>query len=292
MVTIWLFEKRGFVSVVAYNPDMDKWNEKHMKAAAESADPSGMWLLVRARVEADLKEVQTIIGHDIMIETDKSADYSFRALVTRDDFKAYLCKAVDDIDYGSHFKEVAEKNSTQGKARHSAMMSVWSAMARLQPYAPYGGFTGTTTVYTASDKGTTTQKGASYYDNIFGDGGKSDDWYDWQPTAGKSDSTSGKKSGTVSTWKSSPKPPATVPDFIPSTYWVTVKDLAKSLLNGLVLAQMSDDEVESLTDDAFEMYLEAKTRHAGDEILSAVDIESLCGEDIFAELTGEENAHV
>lgn len=297
MVTIWLFEKRGFVSVVAYDPDKDKFNETHMKAAKESTDPNG-WLLIRARVLADLREVEKIIGHDIMVFEDKGADYSFRALVTRDDFKVYMCQIVDDIDYGAHFKEVAEKNSSQGKERHSAMMTCWSAMARLQPTPPYGGWT---TTYKSATSGSSskgsgdTYKGKSYYDHIFDDG-ESGDLYDWQPpyTDGKTGSTSKGKSATVSSkgWSSSPKPPATVPDFVPATYWTQVSDFAKSLLGGMVLADMSHDEVESLTDDAYEMYLEASTRHQPDEVLSAVDIEALCGEEVFADITGEAVSNV
>lgn len=288
---MWLFEKRGFVSVVAYDPDKDKFNKTHGEAAASSADPKG-WLLVRARVHADLVEVEKIIGHDIMIFEDKGADYSFRALVTRDDFKAYLCKAVDDIDYGAHFKEVAEKNSTQGKVRHSAMMTCWTAMARLQPTAPYGYTYSAERDTQASAYDSDVYKGAEYYDNIFGDS-KSDDWYDWQPAAS---SNSGKSKPSQSpingakTWTVQ-SPPKVVPDFIPSTYWLEVKDFAKNLLGGMVLADMSHDEVESLTDDAYEMFLEASTRHAGDEVLSAVDVESLCGEEVFADITGEGNTN-
>ena len=285
---MWLFEKRGFVSVVAYDPKKDKVNKVHSKMAKTSADPAGMWLLVRARVEADLEEVEKIIGHDIMISEDKGADYSFRALVSRDDFKAYLCAAVDDIDYGAHFKEVCEKNSSQGKARHSAMMRCWTAMSDLQPNPPYGGWTytysstkGTTYDDTAEWKGDD-WKGKDYYDKVFGaEDDKSDDWYDWQP-AGK-----GAKASPPS-WVTS-APPKELPDFTPSTYWVEVKDFAKNLLGGMVLADMSHDEVESLTDDAFEMFLEASTRHSQDEVLSAVDVEALCGETVYAEITGEDN---
>ena len=296
---MWLFEKRGFVSVVAYNPDKDKVNKVHREAAKSSDNPTG-WLLVRGRVLADIREVEKIIGHDIMVFEDKGADYQFRALVTREDFKKYMCQIVDDIDYGAHFKEVAEKNSTQGKERHSAMMTCWSAMARLQPNPPYGGYT--TTYYGASSttgkagKGSGVVKDKEYYDKIFD--GDDSDWYNWQPDGGwdsyrgtsasvVDDITSGTKSGTFK----SPAPPATVPDFIPPTYWFKVPDLAKAFLNGMVLSDLSHDQIEAMDDEAYEMYFEASTRHAMDEILSAVDIESLCGEEVFASITGEENAN-
>lgn len=147
---MWLFDKTSFTSTVAYDPSKDIGKSGHKEIAEASADPKGMWLLVRARVEADLlaveKALRTVKGDEtfsVHVTTEASADYSFRALISREDMKAYLNYVVDDIDYGSHFKEVVKANATEPTTRYSAMMGVWGEMARLQPYTPYGSYLGT-----------------------------------------------------------------------------------------------------------------------------------------------------
>jgi hypothetical protein len=147
---MWLFDKQAFTSTVAYDPTKDFVKDsKHKEVALASEDPSGMWLLVRARVKEDLvvmeKTLQTVKNDpafSVYVATDTGADYSFRALVCREDWKLYLCALVDDIDYGSHFKEVVKANASQPNERYTAMMKVWSAMSNLQPFTPYGGYTG------------------------------------------------------------------------------------------------------------------------------------------------------
>lgn len=150
---MWLFDKHSFTSTVAYDPSKDVGKSGHKEIALASEDPKGMWLLVRARVEADLtaveKDLQAIKGDDkfsIHVTTESSADYSYRALISREDMKLYLASIVDGIDYGSHFKEVVKANASMPTERYSAMMGVWSEMMRLQPYVPYGGW-GTTGSY-------------------------------------------------------------------------------------------------------------------------------------------------
>ena len=151
MVTIWLFDKTSFTSTVAYDPAKDVGTSNHKQIANASTDPKGMWLLVRARVIDDLEAVEKTLrkvkGDDtfsVHVTTESWADYSYRALISRDDWKLYLCSLVDDIDYGSHFKEVVKENASHSAARYSAMMKVWGNMADLQPYVPYGSY-GTST---------------------------------------------------------------------------------------------------------------------------------------------------
>lgn len=132
---MWLFEKRGFVSVVAYDPKKDRNTQSEFRKIAKQADTH---LLVRARIKEDLdwlKDVQP----NLVIETDAGADYAFRAVIPRKKFKTALANAVDGITYDSHFKEVARDNSPKSQGRYSAMMSVWTAMSKLQPIAPWSG---------------------------------------------------------------------------------------------------------------------------------------------------------
>lgn len=70
---------------------------------------------------------------------DADADYAYRALVIKDDWKRYLISQVDQIDYASHFKEVVRERAPDVPERHQAMLNVWTAMAKLQDTPPYGG---------------------------------------------------------------------------------------------------------------------------------------------------------
>lgn len=122
--------------MVAYDPKKDRNPNSEFSKIATSADTH---LLVRARIKEDLDWLKPFLP-TLHIETDKSADYSFRCVIPRKVLKKALAQSVDDIDYDSHFKEVAEDRSPKVNGRHSAMMGCWSKMAELQPYSPYGGF--------------------------------------------------------------------------------------------------------------------------------------------------------
>lgn len=130
---MWLMSKRGFVSVVAYDPKKDV-----AKSFVDYTDVKTSHVLVRARVKEDLEDLRRIIPN-IKITADHSADYLFRAVVKRKDFKRYVADAVDGITYDSHFKEAARDNSKGASGRYSAYMSVWSALMKLQPSKPWTG---------------------------------------------------------------------------------------------------------------------------------------------------------
>ncbi len=160
---MWMFEKRGFISVVAYDPKKDrnkssKFPEIAMRGKKEYDDSH---LLVRARIKEDLDMLKLVVP-SLHVETDKSADYSFRAIITRKQMKKFLAMSVDDLNYDSHFKEVARDNSPKAEGRYSAMMSIWSAMAKLQPYSPYGGYSGYSSGYSYGDYGYGGGYGSTY----------------------------------------------------------------------------------------------------------------------------------
>lgn len=158
---MWLFEKRGFVSVVAYDPKKDRNAKSQFSKIAEQA---GTHLLVRARIEADLDFIKEVVP-SLLVETDKSADYSFRAVITRKQFKKVMAKSVDEIDYDSHFKEAARDASPKAEGRYNAMMSVWTTMSKLQPHTPYGD-------WTSSYSGTGWSSGSSKSGTSIGTKGK------------------------------------------------------------------------------------------------------------------------
>lgn len=135
---MWVFGKYGFTSAVAYDPTKDREKTSPFRDIAKQP---GTHILLRARIEADLEDVRDRVLPTMVIDEQPSADYSYRAVLPRSVFKKYLALMVDEIDYDSHFKEVAEKHGkgVSGSSRHSAYMKVWSALASLQKHSPYGG---------------------------------------------------------------------------------------------------------------------------------------------------------
>jgi hypothetical protein len=136
---MWLFEKRGFHSLVAYDPKQDRSKDSKFRTIAKRR---GTHLLVRARIKEDFDWLKPYVP-DLVVETDASADYAYRAVISRRAYKKALCAAIDAIDYDSHFKEAARDNSPKAKGRYEAMMSVWTAMSKLQAIAPWSGLAST-----------------------------------------------------------------------------------------------------------------------------------------------------
>jgi hypothetical protein len=330
-----MFEQRSFLSVVAYNPAKDIKDSEHKAIAEASEEPKGGWLLVRARLIEDLEAVQTRVGQDIFIRTDRYADYSFRALMSRELFKEYLSLAVDDIDYGAHFKEASRAVSAHSAARYSAMMSVWSTMAALQPYTPYAGterkstpkasnsWSGTTygadtskvtsvTTSTGTDYyGSEDYRNEAFYDRLFNEydsardpnspdhqtvqfDADDDEWYNYAGVpAGKPKSVPTGTTKTATTTKPvvsskgwSPAKPLDL-TFYPSTYWFDMSDLRKHLTTGGTLATLTDDDVDSMQEDTWLAWSYASHQYDVDSILTANDIERICGPEGEAENTEE-----
>lgn len=157
MVVIWLFDSRGFISAVAYDPKKDT---NKVSQFSEIAKQAGTHVLVRARILEDLDMLKTVVPN-LHVETDKAADYSFRAVITRKQYKKFLVKAVDEITYDSHFKEAARDRSPKAEGRYSAMMKVWSAMATLQPFSPYGGFGGYSSTWSSGSSSSSKSKSSN-----------------------------------------------------------------------------------------------------------------------------------
>lgn len=131
---MWVFTKRGFYSAVAYDPKQDKEKGSPFKRLAKNKFTH---VLVRARVENDLEGLRVVVPN-VKVVDDGLADYRYRAVITRRQWKKFLNISTDEIDYYSHFKEVMRDNDPyQGTERHKAVMSVWSAMIQLQPYSHY-----------------------------------------------------------------------------------------------------------------------------------------------------------
>lgn len=135
---MWMMTKRGFISVVAFDPTKDK--EKRSKREIKSWGKHPM--LVRARLKGDIEQIRPF-WRRLRVYEDKSADYAVRAIVPGSRLAEFFYFQVWEITYNSHFKEVAEANSPggidEGKRRHSAYMRCWNALADLQATKPYSG---------------------------------------------------------------------------------------------------------------------------------------------------------
>jgi len=118
---MWLHTDRGFYSAVEdrKNPEM---------------------LLIRARISADLDNLEKAVG-PLERWVDTSADYHYRARMTRIAFANFAASVAMSVDYDSHFKEVVGRRAPMSEnakfPRSRAMMDVWDALANLQKLAPY-----------------------------------------------------------------------------------------------------------------------------------------------------------
>src|SRR5687768_4201215 len=99
---MWLLTPQGFYSIVAYRRDADR-------------------LLVRARVREDLQALREQIP-DLRIFSDRSADYRWRAVVTRAECVAALAQLAEDLNCDNFESTVAER---QGHKRSRVYGHVW-----------------------------------------------------------------------------------------------------------------------------------------------------------------------
>lgn len=107
---MWVFTPQGFYSVVVHRDD-----------------PS--LVLVRARAREDLENLQTQLPGLVIFE-DTSADYLYRAIVNREDWKHALAELADAMDYDNFKDAVTDR---QGEERHRLYLRVWGVMLALQP---------------------------------------------------------------------------------------------------------------------------------------------------------------
>ena len=76
---------------------------------------------------ADLERVSDWIGDEIL--HTPSADYPYRTVATRAAWSAYLTSATNEVSYFNFKNRVTER---LGSFRHDVLMTVWSALRRLQ----------------------------------------------------------------------------------------------------------------------------------------------------------------
>ena len=107
---MWLMLSDCFVSIVSKDCGPDE-------------------LMVRARRPGDIEK----LFPGVVVTEYTASDYHYRAAVKKTAIKAALANEVYRINYDNF------KSSVDDDPLHNAYMRVWTAMASLQPQAPYSG---------------------------------------------------------------------------------------------------------------------------------------------------------
>jgi hypothetical protein len=107
---MWMITTQGFYSVVEHRDDPNM-------------------MIVRARVKKDLENLKRQLP-DLRVYEDRSADYLYRADVSRDDWMRAAALLAGDVNYPNFKNEVDHR---QGKNRHSIYSRVWGVLADLEP---------------------------------------------------------------------------------------------------------------------------------------------------------------
>jgi hypothetical protein len=99
---MWIFTTSGFISIVEQDAD---------------------YLIVRARDRLSLSLLAQ--SYEVEIRSTPAADYPYRIMITKDQFKNHLHNQAGLIDY-KNFK--SQVSVTRGKLFSSALTKVWSVM--------------------------------------------------------------------------------------------------------------------------------------------------------------------
>jgi hypothetical protein len=113
--------QHGAYSLVAYDPNKDP--------VEDESPPAGTHLLVRARARGDLEALRQWIP-DLAVREDRSADYPYRALVSRVDWDAAMAGETALVDYTTDFK--GQVGEVMGMEREALYTQVWAILRRIQ----------------------------------------------------------------------------------------------------------------------------------------------------------------
>lgn len=130
---------------------------KRHGATVEGVD----YMLVRARIKASLEYVADTLDkiykargenpkwQKPIVEAQPTADYKYRCIISRGEWKEFMLHQIDQIDYDSHVKEETVRRQPKPgvKDLYSALSKTWSAWAALQDTPPYGGTTWASSYY-------------------------------------------------------------------------------------------------------------------------------------------------
>ncbi len=110
---------------MAYDPDRDDRGLELPK----DAEPNDL-LLVRSRAEEDLTNLlETLDLPTSRATATPTADYPWRAVLSRAEWSRFLSLEVDELDYANFKSRVGQRSGSQ---RHDVYLRVWSAMRGLR----------------------------------------------------------------------------------------------------------------------------------------------------------------
>lgn len=146
----WMIMQYGFISAVEYQPQRDSTHQlpdslKAPRVGASRRERKAFramvadgFILARARVKDDLEQLRKHFD-GLTIVKDSGADYQWRAVVPRKAFAEWAYDEAMNIDYHSHFKEVARERSPKDDNRYPAMLACWGQLNRMGGPRTYGG---------------------------------------------------------------------------------------------------------------------------------------------------------
>ena len=110
---MWIFTNFGFVSAVNHRTKKDT-------------------LLVRAREPDVLEALGKRHGVNVSVKRTPSADYLYRAEISKRVFAKMMSEEIDAIDYPNFKNSFHAANKENTVPCHSALMSIWGIMYDLQ----------------------------------------------------------------------------------------------------------------------------------------------------------------
>lgn len=130
---MWIIGADGFSSTVKFMPAKDPAMAERFGAT----DPAGDYLLVRGRDKLQMELIAHRFG--LVLEADTAADYKYRLVLTREQFKTHVAEQIDAIDYTAHFKEASmDRPVNKGfQAWSRALYSIWTELESIQDTPAY-----------------------------------------------------------------------------------------------------------------------------------------------------------
>lgn len=130
---MWLIGQDGFSSTVKFVPAKDQAMAQRFGAT----DPAGDYLLVRGRDRQQLNLIAQRFG--LELDADTAADYKYRLVLTREQFKTYMAEQIDAIDYTAHFKEASMSRPVNRGFRKwsAALYAIWTELELVQDTPAY-----------------------------------------------------------------------------------------------------------------------------------------------------------
>jgi hypothetical protein len=114
---MWLITQNGAYSVVAYDPDRDPVKGER--------PPAGTHLLVRARASGDLEAIRYWVP-DLAVGEDRTADYPYRAVISRADWDRAMAAEAAMVDYPTDLK--GRVGEVMGVEREALYTQVWGIL--------------------------------------------------------------------------------------------------------------------------------------------------------------------